>query len=79
VGLILRDAAFVVGCGLLLAAPLAWFALLLIRSQLYGMTLNQPLLYVGAVLLLIVASVAAALVPARHAAKSDAVRALRYE
>lgn len=78
-GLILRDAAFVVGCGLLLAAPLAWFAMLLIRSQLYGITINQPLIYAGAVALLIAASIVAALVPARRAAKLDPLRALRYE
>lgn len=79
VRLILHEAVLIAACGVVLAIPLVWFGLLLIRSQLYGITINEPLIYAGAALLLIAASLAAALVPARRVAKLDPLRALRYE
>ena len=79
IGLVLRQAAYPVllgaGVGLMMAA----IALRWVRSLLYQTPVMDPLAVGGSVLLLLVASVIAALVPARRAASTDPMRALRTE
>jgi ABC-type antimicrobial peptide transport system permease subunit len=47
--------------------------------MLYGVDSLDPLVVLGAVLLLMVTSLVAALLPARRAARVDPLAALRYE
>jgi ABC-type antimicrobial peptide transport system permease subunit len=50
-----------------------------IASQLYGVKSYDPLVMLGAVLVLLFSAVLAAIVPARRAASIDPIRALRTE
>jgi predicted permease len=78
-GLIIREVGMILAVGLLLAVPFAWFGLFSIRTQLYAISFNQPLIYVGAVLLLLVASAASALIPALRTTRMNVQTALRHE
>jgi ABC-type lipoprotein release transport system permease subunit len=75
--LIFREAALILAGGLVLALPLAWLGLSLIRTQLYGMTFYQPLLYGSAICVLATCSLIAALSPARRATRMNVQAALR--
>jgi putative ABC transport system permease protein len=50
-----------------------------LRSLLYGVTATDPATYVAVAAFLAVVAVAASYVPARRAARSDPVKALRAE
>jgi ABC-type lipoprotein release transport system permease subunit len=76
--LIVREAALIVASGLILALPLGWLGLSLIRTQLYGITFYQPLLYLTAICVLTACSLIAALIPARRATRMNVQAALRY-
>jgi predicted permease len=78
VWLILREAVLIVSSGLILALPLTWLGLASIRTQLYGITFNQPLIYTSAIILLAVSSIIAALIPARRATRMNVQAALRH-
>ncbi len=78
ISLILREAALIIGSGLILALPLAWLGLALIRTQLYGMTFDQPVIYIGAMVVLASCSFIAAFIPARRATRMNVQAALRY-
>ncbi len=77
--LILRDAAVLLGLGLVLGAGLAVLAARVTRTLLYGLEPSDPLTLVLAVLLLSAVTVAAGYIPARRAARVDPMVALRYE
>ncbi len=76
---ILRAALTQAGIGLLLGLPMAYAAARLLRSQLYQTSTFQPLILLGSALLLLLAAVLAALIPARRAASIDPMQALRSE
>ncbi|MGA8593125.1 MAG: ADOP family duplicated permease [Bryobacteraceae bacterium] len=76
--LIVREAALIVATGLILAIPFTWLALVSIRTQLYGITFNQPLIYTSAILLLAASGLTAALIPAGRAARMNVQAALRH-
>jgi len=79
IGLMLRQAAYPVllgtGVGLAMAAIVLRWA----RSLFYQTPLMDPLAIGGSVLLLLAAAVIAAIVPARRAASTDPMRALRMD
>jgi predicted permease len=79
VRMILRETLTVSVAGLAIGAPLAMGLTRLIGSFLYGVKPNDPAVLGGALLALLGVSVLAGHLPARRAAKVDAVIALRYE
>jgi putative ABC transport system permease protein len=77
--MVLRGALGQVGIGLGIGIPAAIGAGYLMSSQLFGVTPWSPLLLAGATLLLGLAALAAAVIPARRAASTDPMQALRSE
>ena len=76
---ILRTALIQAGIGLALGLPLAYAAARVLRSQLYQTNAFQPLILLGSAVLLLLAAVLAAFIPARRAASIDPMQALRSE
>ena len=79
VAMVLRGAFGQVGIGLALGIPAAIGTGHLIASQLFGVRPWDPLILSGATLLLAVAALVAAIVPARRAMQVDPAVALRHE
>jgi putative ABC transport system permease protein len=79
VGLILRTNARAVAAGLAVGLTLAAGESVVLKSQLYGLSPADPLAYSGVLAVLLLAGVAASVIPARRAARTDAVTALRHE
>ena len=79
IGLVLRQAAYPVLLGTGVGLTIALIALRWVRSLLYQPPVMDPLAVGGSVLLLLVAATIAAMVPARRAASTDPMRALRTE
>jgi putative ABC transport system permease protein len=77
--MVLREAFWQVGIGLALGIPAAIGAGHLIASQLFGVMPWDPLMLSAATLLLALAALIAAFIPARRAMKVDPMVALRYE
>jgi predicted permease len=77
--MVLRGAFWQVGFGLALGIPAAIGAGYLIASQLFGVRPWDPLMLSGATLLLGLAALIAAVIPARRATRVDPMVALRYE
>ena len=68
-----------VAIGLIVGVGLSIAATRLLRSQLFGVTPNDPLAYVMVALLLGLVGIAACYIPARRAASVDPIVALRQE
>jgi predicted permease len=79
IGLVLRQAAQPVLLGIGVGLTIALVALHWVRSLIYQTPVMDPLAVGGSVLLLLVAAGIAAIVPARRAASTDPMRALRTE
>ena len=79
VAMVLRGAFGQVGIGLALGIPAAIGAGHLIASQLFGVRPWDPLIISGVTLLLGLAALIAAVIPARRAMRVDPMVALRYE
>jgi predicted permease len=79
IGLVLRQAAQPVLLGTGVGLTMALIVLRWVRSLLYQTSVMDPLAMGGSVLLLLVAAAIAAIVPARRAASTDPMRALRTE
>ena len=75
--MVLRGAFWQVGIGLALGIPAAMGAGHLIGSQLFGVEPWDPLMLSAATLLLLMAALIAAVIPARRAASVDPMHALR--
>jgi predicted permease len=77
--MVLRESVILIAAGLVFGVPLAWLATRWIRTFLFGVPVADPLAVAGAVLLIAVASLLAAYLPASRATKIDPMHALRYE
>lgn len=79
VGVVMRNAGWQVGLGLLLGIPAALLAGHLMASQLYGVGAYDPAAFIGATLVLAACAALAGFIPARRAASIDPMKALRTE
>jgi predicted permease len=79
VSLVLRRALLLVSAGLALGGVLAWFAVRLARSYLFGVQAHDALTFAAVVVVLAAASLFAAWLPARRASAVDPILALRSE
>jgi ABC-type lipoprotein release transport system permease subunit len=77
--IVLGDVLRLAGIGVAVALPVSYLLSRLLRSQLFGVSPADPLTIVGAVLLISVVTLFAALVPARRAAAINPIEALRTE
>jgi ABC-type antimicrobial peptide transport system permease subunit len=77
--MVLREAFWQIGIGLALGIPAAIGAGRLIAGQLFGVSPWDPLMLSLATLLLGVAALIAAAIPARRATRVEPMVALRYE
>lgn len=77
--LLMRRATRFAGTGLSAGLVLALWAVSLIKRLLFGVTVADPLSFLGALFLLIVVAVTATYFPARRAMRVDPMVALRYE
>jgi predicted permease len=79
VWLVLRESLLLIGAGVVIGAPLAYAAAMLVRSQLFEVSPTDPrALIVGGTLLLAAGLIASAL-PSRRAALVDPLEALRSD
>ncbi len=76
---VLHSAILLVLTGAAIGIPLVLATSQLVRSYLFGIEPYDPVSIVGATTLLILVSLAAVWFPARRAAKTDPMEALRYE
>jgi len=79
VGLVLRRAGLLVVFGLGIGAALAWFAVKLAHSYLFGVEAHDAVTFAAVIALLALAAFMAAWLPARRAAAVDPILALRSE
>jgi putative ABC transport system permease protein len=77
--LVLTDALKLTLAGLAIGLVAALPTATLIRAQLYGVTTNDPATYAAIMALLLLAGLAATLLPARRASRVDPIVALRAE
>jgi predicted permease len=78
-GLFLRESFVLVATGLAVGSLAAWGVSHLFTAMLYGLTAADPLTYIVASLVLLAAALGASLFPARRAARTDPLVALRSE
>lgn len=78
-GLVLRRAMLLVAVGLVCGGTMAWFAVRFARSYLYGVAVHDALTFGVVAVVLALASILAAWLPARRAASVDPILALRSE
>lgn len=78
VRMILTDALLPVSLGILIGLPLAYSSARLAQNALFGVTSHDPLTYLSSGVILLLVAVMAATMPARNAARADAVSALRH-
>jgi len=79
VALILRGAVVLIAFGLILGVPLTLAAGRFLGSQLYGINQSDPLIISGAILVLALSALIAALIPAFKASSISPMQALRAE
>lgn len=77
--LVLREGFIVTATGLVIGIAAAFGLTRLIASQLYGVTPMDPLTIAAVAVLLTTVAMLACVIPARHAARVDPLRALRAE
>ena len=79
VALVLRRNARAVTIGLVVGLLIASAGSTVLRSELYGLSPLDPVAYAGVLGLLAMAGLAASAIPARRAARTDAVTALHQD
>lgn len=77
--LVMRDVALILAGGALAGMAISLFAVRLVQKLLFGLTPEDPVTFLAAVVLLAIVAVAAAYLPARRAMRVDPMIALRYE
>jgi ABC-type antimicrobial peptide transport system permease subunit len=77
--IILREALLLLSAGVVLGLPLSLAAARFLRQQLFGLKTNDPLTYVGALIVVSSVVIVSTWLPARRAAAINPVDALRYE
>jgi putative ABC transport system permease protein len=77
--LVLREGAMLLAIGVAVGLPLALALGRFVTSMLFNLTPSDPVTMSGAAVILAIAGMAAAYVPARRAAAVDPMVALRYE
>jgi ABC-type antimicrobial peptide transport system permease subunit len=76
--MVVRDTSRLVLLGVAVAVPCAWGLGRLVESQLFGVTALDGRTIVTGALVVALAALASAAVPARRASKLDPVQALRH-
>ena len=77
--IIVRDSTRLLGLGAALGIPAAWAGFRIVGSMLYGLSSTDVTATAGALLVIALAGFAATLAPARRAASTDPLIALRCE
>ncbi len=77
--MVLRESLILAGVGIAIGLPLALLASRLLRAMLFGVGPDDWLTFAGALLAVVMVAVAAAFIPARRAAGTDPMQALRAE
>jgi putative ABC transport system permease protein len=77
--LVVGEGAWLVAIGVAAGIPAAWLASRWVRTLLFGVTPADPVVAASAVAVLTTAAIVAAWVPARRAARTDPLTALRHE
>jgi predicted permease len=78
-GLVVGQGMCLAAAGLILGLIVAFAAMRIMTSLLFGVSAHDPLTFVGVSLVLAAAAVLACYLPARRATKVDPIIALRYE
>jgi predicted permease len=77
--LVLREAAWVLGLGVVIGLGLLWPLGRVLNSLLFGISATDPASTATAIAVLLVAGTLGAWIPSRRASRIDPIRALRYE
>jgi putative ABC transport system permease protein len=77
--LVLSEVATLAAVGLVIGVPLCFILARGVRSQMFGISIYDPVTMFVVVGVLLAVAFAAAVLPARRAAKVDPMVALRYE
>ncbi len=78
-GMVLIEVLWLAGISIAVALPASLLLTRAARSQLFGISSSDPLTLIVVTVLVAVVALASALLPARRAAKTDPMVALRYE
>lgn len=78
-GMVMRESLWILLAGLIVGAPLTYFAIRPLKSMLYQMSPFDPISFAIAVVAMVVVANFAALLPARRAARLEPMQALRTE
>jgi macrolide transport system ATP-binding/permease protein len=79
IGMVMRGAMLQAGIGLAIGIPTALLCARFVKSQLYNVSGQDGWVMAGAVIALAVSACVAGLIPARRAASTDPIKALRTE
>ncbi|HET6205389.1 MAG TPA: FtsX-like permease family protein, partial [Terracidiphilus sp.] len=79
VAMVVKGALRLVLVGVVLGLPAAWAASRWVKSMLFGLTPADPATIAGAALVLAIAALLAAYLPARRASRADPMTALRHQ
>jgi macrolide transport system ATP-binding/permease protein len=79
IAMVMRGAILQIALGLAIGIPVALLCVQFVKAQLYEITSANPSLMAAAVAILAAAACIAGMIPARRAASTDPVKALRME
>jgi macrolide transport system ATP-binding/permease protein len=79
VGMVMREAMLQAGIGLAIGIPVALLCVRFVQAQLYGVESHDVTVFTSAMLALVVSTLIAGLIPARRAASTNPMNALRAE